>query len=135
LLTHATSPSPVKELYGEPKIAFEGPDPTESPTWFVAITENEYVVPGVNPVIATDLFPGWETVPVIAPGEDVTVYEVIALPPLLEGASKVTVTDVSLVLVATTAVGASGTLGVVTELDSDDNDEVPTSFVAVTQNT
>ena len=63
------------------------------------------------------------------------MYEVIGLPPLLVGASKVTVTDESLVLVATTAVGGFGTLGVVTEFESADCNEVPTPLVAVTQNT
>jgi hypothetical protein len=47
-------------------------------------------------------------VPVNPPGDDVTVYAVIAPPPILEGAVKVTVADAE-PAVAVPIVGASGT--------------------------
>jgi hypothetical protein len=49
-------------------------------------------------------------VPVIPPGDDVTVYPVIAEPPLSAGAEKVTLTDVDDVTVAVPIVGAPGTV-------------------------
>ena len=58
------------------------------PTAFVAVTVNVYVVPFVNPVTVTG-----EPLPVALnpPMFDVTVYEVIAEPPLLAGALNVIV--------------------------------------------
>ena len=50
---------------------------------------------------------------VMLPGLDVTVYPVIKLPPVLAGATKATLAVV-LPAVATTLVGAPGTVAVVT---------------------
>jgi hypothetical protein len=63
-------------------------------------------VPVVKPliVIGEDV-----PVPVILPGEEITVYPVIAPPPTLEGAVKVKDTDVPLATEAVPIVGASGT--------------------------
>ena len=65
------------------------------------------------------------------PGLDVTVYEVIAEPPLLTGGVKVTVAS-PLPRVAVPIVGASGTVAGTTELLVPDEELVPTAFVAVT---
>jgi hypothetical protein len=53
------------------------------PTEFVAYTVNVYAVPELNPVT---LIGDVDPVAVIPPGEDVTVYDVIAAPPLDTGA-------------------------------------------------
>jgi hypothetical protein len=63
-------------------------------------------------------------------GLDVTVYPVIAVPPLETGAVKVTVAE-ALPAVATTEVGAPGTVVGVMELDGEDAADVPTPLVAV----
>ncbi|CAB4640323.1 unannotated protein [freshwater metagenome] len=52
----------------------------------------------------------------------------------MAGAAKVMFTDVLLVLVATTAVGGSGTVGVVNEFESEEGVESPTPLVAITEN-
>ncbi len=70
-------------------------------------------------------------VPVNPPGEEVTVYPVIAVPPLLTGAVKDTVAD-PLPATAETLVGALGTMLGVTELDALEAVEFPAAFVATT---
>ena len=56
------------------------------PTLLVAVTVNVYAVPVVKPdTVIGELAP----VPVTPPGEDVTVYTVIGLPPSLAGGVKV----------------------------------------------
>ena len=50
---------------------------------------------------------------VMPPGLDVTVYPVITLPPVLDGATKATLAEAT-PAVATTLVGAPGTIAVVT---------------------
>ena len=60
------------------------------PTLFDAFTVNVYAVPFVNPVTVHDNAPAVEHV--LAPGDDVTTYPVIAAPPLLTGADHDTVT-------------------------------------------
>lgn len=76
------------------------------PTAFVAFTLNVYAVPLVRPVtVIGDPLP----VAVMLPGVDVTVYCVIALPPLL-GALNETVAC-AFPAVAETLVGAPGTVG------------------------
>ena len=67
------------------------------------------------------------------PGEDVTVYPVIAEPPLSVGAVHVIVAFV-LPPVATTEVGAPDTVAGVTGLDAVDAVESPTPLVAMTVN-
>jgi ABC-type uncharacterized transport system permease subunit len=58
------------------------------PLAFVAVTVKVYAVPLVSPVTVIGLA---EPAPVKPPGLEVTVYPVIAEPPLLTGAVNVTV--------------------------------------------
>lgn len=84
-------------------------------------------------VIVPDV--AWLMLPVRPPGVDVAVYDRIAAPPLRVGAVKATVALVELVLVASSEVGAPGTVAsVVTELEAADAAEVPEVFVPVTVN-
>jgi hypothetical protein len=66
-----------------------------------------YVVPVVKPVTVIG---EEEPVAVMFPGFDVTVYCVIERPPVSAGAVKATLADVTLATVATTLVGAPGTV-------------------------
>ena len=109
------------------------------PIAFVADTVNVYVVPFVSPVTVVDVAGG---VPVtvigvcaVAPMNGVTVYLVIALPPLSVGAVQLTVAD-PLPAVAVTPVGAPGALGAlgITALDADESGPVPMALVADTVN-
>jgi hypothetical protein len=68
-----------------------------------------------------------------APGFDVTVYDVITLPPFDTGGVKLTVAC-PLPLTAVTAVGAPGTVAGVTVLDGNDGALIPDVFNAVTVN-
>ena len=70
-------------------------------------------------------------VPVNPPGLEVTVYRVIALPPLEAGAVKLTVAW-ALPGVAEAPVGAPGTVAGVTEFEGADDGPVPAALVAVT---
>ena len=70
---------------------------------------------------------------VMPPGLDVTVYPVIKLPPVLAGATKATLAVV-LPAVATTLVGAPGTVAGVTAADAAEATELPTPLVATTVN-
>jgi hypothetical protein len=70
---------------------------------------------------------------VMLPGLDVTVYPVITLPPVLDGATKATLAVV-LPAVATTLVGAPGTVAGVTAADAAEATELPTPLVATTVN-
>jgi hypothetical protein len=63
--------------------ALAGPVPTS----FVAVTVNVYAVPLVNPVTISGLA---APVAVAPSGDAVTVYPVMAAPPLLDGAVKLT---------------------------------------------
>ena len=67
-------------------------------------------MPAVRPATAIVPLPACERVPVIPPGEDVAVYEVIVAPPSDVGAVNETVAVVAPVAVATTVVGAPGTV-------------------------
>jgi hypothetical protein len=58
----------------------------ELPLELVAYTTNVYAVPAVNPVTVIVPDPACDTVPVILPGVEVAVYEVITAPPLNVGA-------------------------------------------------
>jgi len=75
-----------------------------------------------------------DPVPVILPGEDVAVYPVIVLPPVLAGAVNVTCTAPLPDLVAVPIVGAPGTVYGVAELLAELAELVPAAFVAVTVN-
>jgi len=74
------------------------------PKELVAVTVKVYTIPFVSPVIITGLDVPIDVTP---PGDPVTVYEVIVLPPLETGAVKVTVAC-PLPAVATTSKGAPG---------------------------
>ena len=67
---------------------------------------------------------------VMRPGEEVTVYPVIAEPPFDAGAVKATETF-PLPAVAVPTVGAPGTVAAVTEFEAVDGNPVPTALVAV----
>ena len=67
------------------------------------------------------------------PGLEVTVYEVIGLPPFEAGAVKLTVAW-ALPAVAETPVGAPGTVAGVTLFEGDEAGPVPMALVAVTVN-
>jgi hypothetical protein len=99
------------------------------PTAFVAVTVNVYVVPFVSPVIVI----GEPLLDAVAPVFEVTVYEVIAEPPLFTGAVNVTIAC-PFPATAVTPVGAPGTVTGVTEFDAVDDALVPIAFVAVTVN-
>ena len=73
-------------------------------------------------------------VQVNAPGDEVTVYPVIALPPLDAGAVQLT-TDDALATDPETPVGASGVVTGVTDEELVENEPVPAEFVAATLNT
>jgi hypothetical protein len=106
--------------------ALAGPDPTS----FVAVTVNVYAVPLVNPVTTSGLL---DPVAVAPSGEAVTVKPVMAAPPLLDGAVKLTDTWPS-PRTPLTPVGAPGNVAGVTPDDAALAGPVPTSFVAVTVN-
>ena len=65
------------------------------------------------------------------PGEEVTVYPVMTLPPVEVGAVKATLTC-ALPDVATGLVGAPGTVPGVTDPDADEATELPAALVATT---
>lgn len=67
------------------------------------------------------------------PGDAVAVYEVIGLPPFDAGGVQET-TTVVFPAVVVTAVGAPGPVYGTTLLDAADEIEVPSAFVAVTEN-
>jgi hypothetical protein len=83
-----------------------------------------------NPVTAA-VVEGVATVTLAPGGLEVTVYEVIGLPPSETGAFQDTVACESPAMAAT-PVGALGTAASVTALDANDGGPVPTSLVAVT---
>ena len=69
----------------------------------------------------------------VTAGEEVTVYPVIALPPLDPGAVQL-ITDEALARVPDTDVGAPGGLAGVTLADAVESAEFPAAFVARTLN-
>jgi hypothetical protein len=106
-------------------------DPKEVPAALAAVTVNVYAVPLANPATVAEAVP--VVVALSPPGDAVTVYPVIADPPLLAGAVQDT-TAKALPAVATAPVGAPGTvLGVTAALDEDAG-EVPAALAAVTVN-
>jgi hypothetical protein len=68
------------------------------------------------------------------PGVEVTVYELIAAPPVDTGAVHDTTDWAFAAPVALTAVGAPGTVDGTTAADADEAEPVPETFVAVTLN-
>ena len=105
-------------------------DAAPGPNALVATTVNVYAVPLVSPVTVIGLD---APVPVKPPGDDVTVYEVTAVPPLAAGALKLTVAW-AFPATADTAVGAPGTILGVTLLDAVDAAPGPVALVATTVN-
>jgi hypothetical protein len=91
-------------------VVVDEPDPAE----LFATTETVYSVPGVNPVTATGaemaaaVGVAVPTAPDVT-GETVTLYEVIAAPPVSVAGSIETLAVVVEVVVAATAAGAPGT--------------------------
>jgi hypothetical protein len=108
--------------------ALDADDAAPVPAAFVAVTVKVYDVPLVKPDTVSGLD---EPDAVNEPGLDVAVYDVIALPPLDEGAVNVTLV-LALPAVAVPMVGAPGTVIAVIELDALDAAPVPTAFVALT---
>jgi hypothetical protein len=102
-------------------------DAAPCPTALVALTVKVYAVPFVKPVTVSG-----EEAPLALklPGELVTWYEVM-VEPLLAGAVNVTVAC-AFPPTAVGAVGADGTLGVVTLLVATLAAPVPAALVAVT---
>jgi hypothetical protein len=87
-----------------------------------------YAVPAVNPVKTYGLDEAaFEEVA----GEDVTVYPVIADPPVAPAVNGID-TDVGLAIVTVPIVGACGTVVGVTEDDALDAVEAPLALAAVT---
>jgi hypothetical protein len=78
------------------------------PTGFVANTTNVYDVLAVNPLTVIVPDPAWFNVPVIPPGDETAVYDVIGAPPSLAGAVNDTVAVDVPVAVAVPMVGAPG---------------------------
>jgi sulfur carrier protein ThiS len=103
---------------------------TEFPAAFVALTVNVYAVPLVKPETVQEVD---AVVQVNDPGDEVTVYPVIALPPLDPGALQLT-TDEESAAVPETPVGAPGTVLGVTLADALEATEFPAAFVALTVN-
>ena len=99
------------------------------PLALVAVTLKVYSVPLSSPLTVIGLA---VPVPVIPPGLEVTVYPVMARPPLLDGTPNVTEAW-AFPFVAVPIVGASGTVVGVTEFEGGElAGPVPIAFVAVT---
>ena len=110
---------------------FEAPDAMLVPTAFVAVTVNVYSVPLVSPVTVIGFV---VPVAVIPPGLDVTVYDVIGLPPSDAGAVKSTAAAV-LPGTAVTIVGTPGAVAAgVTLLEAADGTLDPAVLTACTVN-
>ena len=139
------SPGVAVTAVGAPGIAtfgvtdVEGSDGEPEPFALAAVTVNLYDLPPVRPVtvIGLELLPA--CVAVMLSGSEVTVYDVIGLPPFpgtppaATGAAKETVAC-PFPLTAFTLVGLPGTVEGVTLLEAFDAGPVPTSFAAVTVN-
>ncbi len=112
----------------------DGADAGPVPTLLVAVTVKVYVTPSVSVTTEADVAPA--VVAVTPPGDAVTVYMVIVLPPLDAGAVQLTVAW-PLPGTAVTAVGAPGAVPAavgVTGVDAADDGPVPMALVAVTVN-
>jgi len=107
---------------------FDGADAGPAPTALVAVTMKVYAVPLARPpTVIGEAGP----LAVKPPGDDVTVYDVIGVPPLERGGANATVAC-ALPAVATTLVGAPGNAAGATLFEGADAGPVPTAFVAVT---
>ena len=112
---------------------FDGADAMLDPTAFVAITVKVYAVPLSNPVMlcVVVVLPALLSTP--PAGFEVTVYPVMALPPLLTGAVKLTLAC-AFPAVAVAPVGGRGAPTGVTAFDGSDGGPVPAIFVATAVN-
>jgi len=100
----------------------EAAEATDVPSAFVAVTVNVYEVPLVRPATVQEVD---EVVHVFDPGDDVTVYPVIADIPSSAGADHET-TDWALPFeVADTPVGASGADAAAATVISEDAEPAP----------
>ena len=107
----------------------EAADAGPAPAALAAVTVNVYGVPLVRPLTRQVVATLEQENP---PGEEVTVYPVMAAPPLLTGAVQATV-DLALAFeVADTAVGAPGTAAGTAGADAADEGPVPAELVAET---
>ena len=116
--------------------AADAVDAAPVPAEFVAVTVNVYEVPFVSPETVHEVVADAQ---VNAPGDEVTVYVVIAAPPFEAGAvhdtTDVPVAFAEVTVVADTAVGATGgPTGVTATFDQIDERPVPAEFVAITEN-
>jgi len=115
----------------EGMIAAEAVEADPVPAAFVAVTVNVYEVPLVRPVTVQLVD---AVVQVNEPGDDVTVYPVIAEPPDEAGALQDTTDWAFAFAVADTEVGAPGAVAGTTAPEAVDGDPGPAAFVAVTVN-
>jgi len=107
---------------------FDGADAGPAPTALVAVTVKVYAVPLARPpTVIGEAGP----VALMPPGDDVTVYDVIGVPPLEMGGVNATVAC-ALPAVATTPVGLPGNAAGMTLFEGADAGPVPTALVAVT---
>jgi len=105
--------------------AADAAEETEVPIAFVAVTVNVYEVPLVRPATVQEVDEADEVVQVFDPGDDVTVYPVIADIPSSAGADHET-TDWALPFeVADTPVGASGADAAAATVISEDAEPAP----------
>ena len=109
-------------------------DKAPVPTALVAVTRNVYATPFVNPVYTQIVLEIFEQAGGVATtGDDVTVYPVIAEPPVDAGAVQLTVASKE-PATAVTPVGAPGTVTGVTELDAAEDGPAPFALIATTVN-
>src|SRR3954464_13067919 len=107
----------------------EGAEAGPVPTTLLAVTVSVYAVPWVRPATVALVAP--MTLAVRPPGEEVTVYPVMALPPLDAGAVQLTLAC-ALPAVAVTPVGAPGTPRGTIAADGADADPAPAALLAKT---
>jgi hypothetical protein len=110
---------------------FEAVEAGPVPAALVAVTANVYAVPLARPVTTIVVAP--VVLAMMLPGEEVTVYAVIAEPPFDDGAVQLTVAC-PLPAVAVTPVGAPGMVAGLTAFEAADAGPMPAAFVAVTVN-
>jgi hypothetical protein len=122
---------------GAPAIAdgitvFDGSDALLIPARFVAVTVNVYDVPFMRPATVQEV--AVVAVQVRPPGEAVTVYPVIEIPPSLTGAIHEITDEAFAAEVAETSVGGPGTAAGTTAAEASDSADVPDAFEAETLN-
>ena len=110
--------------------AADGSEPAPAPTAFEAVTVNVYDAPFVSPLTVQLV----ETVVQLRPpGDEITVYDVTAEPPLFAGADHETSTEES-PNTPDTPVGAPGAVAGTTADDADEAEPAPAMFAARTAN-